>query len=77
MDFKVTIAEYRSKTEQSATFEQYADALNYIDRYMAQWNNFNTGQTMIIRIQKVPSTTETLGVQTNEKIDIKAIFGRP
>lgn len=78
MDFKVTITEDKEGAfAEWATFEQYADALAYIDRAMASWNNFSSDQTMVVKLEKVSSQTETLGVNVKEEQNLSDIFGRP
>lgn len=76
MDFKVIITEDKEGAfEEYATFDQFHLALGYIKEKMAVWNNFNTGQTMLIKLQKVPSQTETLGVSVNDVLDITEMIG--
>lgn len=71
MDFSIQIG---NKTK---TFDQYHQLLSFLDQQLAQWNNFSSEEPLYIAIKKVENDTETLSVQTSEKVDIKAIFGRP
>lgn len=80
MDFDVT-ANSTSKTGDGlfthCTTEQFEEAMVTIREALSQWNNFLSDEPLYIAIKKVPNNTETLGIQTSEKVDIKAIFGRP
>lgn len=69
MDFKVTA------NNQTQTFEQYRDALNYVDQIMAQWNNFAAHQPLNITVEKVQSHTETHNLQVDEQFKVGDIFG--
>jgi hypothetical protein len=65
MDFLIKI------NENVYTFEQFEDLLTQIRGDIAQWNNFNSGQKLVIELVKTPSNSPTLGVV----VDVKAIFG--
>lgn len=80
MDFDITIsAKSQNGDELSihSTTEQFSEAMEAIQQATSQWNNFLPDEPLYIVVKKVPNNTETLGVQTAEKIDLKAIFGRP
>ena len=71
MDFQVQV------DQDTETFDQYHQALAFIDQKLAEWNNFHPEEPLYIVVKKIENDTETLGIQTSEKVDIKAIFGRP
>ena len=71
MDFEITIG------QNTRVFEQYYDALGFINECMAQWNNFQPHLILDIRIKKIPAAAPTLGVTVEEAIDAAEIFGRP
>lgn len=80
MDFDIQ-ATSTSKTSDTlsthSTTEQFEEAMTAIRESLSQWNNFLSDEPLYIVIKKVPNNTGTLGVQASEKVDIKAIFGRP
>ncbi len=69
MDFQIQLA------EETHTFDQYQDLLNFMHDKIASWNNFTPEQPLYICIKKVPSDTPTLGVHVADDIDAKALLG--
>ncbi len=69
MDFYLTIQ------DETQTFEQYQDLLNFMQDKIASWNNFTPEQPLYICIKKIPNGTPTLGVHVADDIDAKALFG--
>lgn len=77
MDFKVTVTEHKEgSSSEWGTFDQYNDALNFMNRKMAEWNNFNTGEVLVFKLEKVISSTPTLGISVDDTLDIADLFGR-
>lgn len=77
MDFKVTVMEDGDDSfKEWGTFDQYNDALDYMNRKMAEWNNFSSGEILVFKLEKVASDTPTLGVSVDDKLDIADLFGR-
>lgn len=61
MDFLVTIdgSEFR--------FEQYQDMLSFLQEKLAYWNNFQSDQEYTVVFRKIPSQTETVGVNVKDE----------
>ena len=73
MDFEVHVA--FGEGQETKTFEQFHDALKYIEGQMAQWNNFHPESTLAVALFKIPSSTDTIGVTVNDEMSLKDIFG--
>lgn len=56
-------------------FPTYQHVMLYIDRMLAQWNNFYNEEPINILIKKVPSETSTLSVKVDEGIDTRDVYG--
>lgn len=54
----------------SVAFDQYADALAYIDATMAQWNNFMPDTLLQFKIRKVPDDTDTVNVAVGDMFNV-------
>ena len=64
MDFEVTV------NDETKVFEQYQEALQYIDGKMAYWNNFESHMGLHIHLEKVKSPTDTIGVNVDDEFKI-------
>lgn len=71
MDFEVTIG------DEVRVFEQFYDAVSFITDKMAQWNNFQPETTFYVRVRKVSSETDTLGVNVGDVMDVGELLFRP
>lgn len=69
MDFQIIV------NDNTLITDQYQDALDFIARETAQWNNFYPEAPMYISIKKVSSQGHTLGIHVNEIVDTKDVFG--
>lgn len=76
MDFRIIVINDSSDLIEDRVFDQYVDALNFINMHMSQWNNFTPENPLYIRIMKVGSTTNTLGVTVADEFKVADIFGR-
>jgi hypothetical protein len=78
MDFEISIHHSRDKqleyVEEHA-FEQFKDALKFIEHHMSQWNGFKNEHTLNITVKKVTGRTETLGVNVDDEMRLGDIFG--
>lgn len=56
-------------------FTQFNDLMNMLREQMAYWNNFASHEPLRVTIKKVPSQTETLGINVTEELTAEDVFG--
>lgn len=70
MDFEVTVNDKRIRTT------QFNDVMDFIRSELAYWNNFESEKPTSLMVYKVPSGTQTIGVNVKDDVDAQDLFGR-
>jgi hypothetical protein len=68
MDFHVTV--HKDNGVEESVFEQYQDMLKHLDNTLAYWNNFESHSSLGVSVKKIPSATDTIGVNAADEFKL-------
>lgn len=69
MDFELSVG------GQVDVFDNFELTIERISRHLAQWNNLDSDHEMVIKVNKIVSATDTLGVNVSDVMMVEEVFG--